>query len=148
MRFVEVALGGWDTHQGNFVRVPERCSILDRGYATLLEDLHRRGLLDETVVVLATEFGRTPNINQNVGRDHYPKAFSGVLAGGGIRGGQVYGAKDGEGREVVENQVLIPDFNATIGYALGLPLDHVLYSPSRRPFTVAHKGTPVMELFS
>ena len=137
VRFVEVSLGGWDTHQGNFVRVPERCDILDRGLATLLEDLHRRGLLDETLVVVATEFGRTPDINQNVGRDHYPKAFSCMLAGGGVKGGTIYGKTDKEGREVAENKVMVPDLNATIGYGLGLPLDHVLYSPSKRPFTVA-----------
>jgi hypothetical protein len=148
VRFVEVSLGGWDTHQGNFVRVPERCDILDRGLATLLEDLHRRGLLDETLVVVATEFGRTPDINQNVGRDHYPKAFSCMLAGGGVKGGTIYGKTDKEGREVVENKVLVPDLNATIGYGLGLPLDHVLYSPSKRPFTLAHDGQPFPEIFA
>jgi hypothetical protein len=148
VRFVEVTLGGWDTHQGNFVRVPERCDILDRGLATLLEDLHRRGLLDETLVVVATEFGRTPTINQNVGRDHYPKAFSCMLAGGGVKGGTIYGKTDKEGREVVEDKVMVPDLNATIGYGLGLPLDHVLYSPSKRPFTIAHDGQPVPQVFA
>ena len=147
VRFVEVQLGGWDTHQTNFVRVPERCNILDRGMSTLIADLELRGLLNDTLIVLTTEFGRTPRINQNVGRDHYPKAFSGVLAGGGIKGGQVYGKTDETGEEVVENKVLPPDFNATIAYALGVPLDHVLYSPSKRPFTVAHKGKPITQLF-
>jgi hypothetical protein len=97
---------------------------------------------------LATEFGRTPTINQNAGRDHYPKAFSGFLAGGGIKGGQAYGKTDEGGANVIENKVTIPDFNATIAYALGLPLGQVVYSPSRRPFTIADKGLPLTHLFA
>ena len=146
VRFVEVQLGGWDTHQNNFSRVPERCAILDQALSALLDDLSKRGLLEETLVVLATEFGRTPNINVNDGRDHYPKAFSCMLAGGGIRGGQVWGKTDEEGREVIENKVEIPDFNATIAYALGLPLDEIIYSPTRRPFTLSDKGQPLTQL--
>ena len=148
VRFVEVSLGGWDTHVANFVKVPENCATLDAGLANLIGDLHARGLLDETLVVLCSEFGRTPTINQNVGRDHYPKAFSGIMAGGGIAGGQTYGKTDKEGREVVEGKVQIPDFNATIAYALGLPLNQVIYSPSKRPFTIADKGKPLTHLFS
>jgi hypothetical protein len=148
VRFVEVSLGGWDTHTGNFVRVPELCDTLDRALATLIGDLSARGLLDETLVVLTSEFGRTPTINQNVGRDHYPKAFSGIMAGGGVKGGFTYGKTDKEGREVEENKVLIPDFNASIAYALGLPLNQVVYSPSKRPFVVADKGQPILDLFA
>jgi hypothetical protein len=147
VRFVEVTLGGWDTHQNNFVRVPERAEILDQALGTLLGELSRRGILDQTLVVLATEFGRTPRINQNVGRDHYPKAFSCLLAGGGIKGGQAYGKTDARGEEVVENRLEVPDFNATIAYALGLPLAKIITSPSRRPFTVAHKGKPATSIF-
>ena len=148
VRYVEVNLGGWDTHQNNFVRVPEQAGYLDQGLAALLRDLETRGMLDETLIVLATEFGRTPTINQNAGRDHYPKAFSGFLAGGGIQGGQVYGKTDEGGANVIENKVTIPDFNATIAYALGLPLGQVVYSPSRRPFTIADKGLPLTHLFA
>jgi len=148
VRFVEVSLGGWDTHTANFVRVPELCETLDKGLSSLLQDLNSRGLLEETLVVLTSEFGRTPTINQNVGRDHYPKAFSAVLAGGGIAGGTTYGKTDKEGREVVENKVQIADFNATIAYALGLPLDQIIYSPSKRPFTIADKGQPLMPVFA
>jgi uncharacterized protein (DUF1501 family) len=114
----------------------------------LLADLNARGLLNETLVVLASEFGRTPDINQNVGRDHYPKAFSAIMAGGGIKGGQVYGKTDKEGREVIENKVEVPSINASIAFALGLPLDQVIYSPSKRPFTIADKGQPITELFA
>lgn len=148
VRFVEVSLGGWDTHNDNFVRVPEQCATLDKALAALLGDLSTRGMLDDTLVVLTTEFGRTPKINQNEGRDHYPKAFSSILAGGGIRGGQIYGKTDKGGHEVVENKVSPPDFNATIAYALGLPLDQVLFSPSKRPFTIADKGQPLTQLFA
>ncbi|MCB1230914.1 MAG: DUF1501 domain-containing protein [Verrucomicrobiae bacterium] len=148
VRFVEVGLGGWDTHQANFVRVPERCDILDRGIAALTADLERRGMLNDTLIVVASEFGRTPQINQNAGRDHYPKAFSALLLGGGIVGGRRYGKTDETGENVVEGHIYPPDFNATIGYALGLPLNQVLYSPSKRPFTVAHDGQPLAQLFA
>ena len=148
LRFAEVSLSGWDTHTANFVKVPELCKTLDRALAALLADLHTRGLLRETLVVLATEFGRTPNINQNAGRDHYPQAFSCLLAGGGIKGGFVYGKTDKEGRKVAADAVKVTDFNATLAYALGLPLDKIVHSPSDRPFTVADKGKPVLGVFA
>lgn len=149
VRFIEVDYDGWDTHTDNFTRVAEKGAILDRALAALLADLSERGLLDETLVVLATEFGRTPEIvtDRNNGRNHYPKAFSCLLAGGGIRGGQKYGKTDEEGREVIEDQVTVPDFNATIAYALGLPLKENVYSPTKRPFTVADDGEPLTQLF-
>ena len=148
VRFVEVSLGGWDTHASHFVRMPLLCSPFDRALAALLGDLHTRGLLRETLVVVATEFGRTPDVNANVGRDHHPKAFSALLAGGGVKGGFVHGQTDKEAREIVDGDVTIPDFNATIAHALGLPLDRVVFSPSKRPFTVADKGKPVLEVFA
>ncbi len=148
VRFVEVSLGGWDTHQNNFERVPQRADILDRAMSALIQDLSSRGLLNDTLIVLATEFGRTPKINQNNGRDHYPKAFSCMLAGGGIKGGTVYGSTNEKGTEVASNPVSIPDFNATIAYALGLPQDEIIYAPSGRPFTVADKGRPITSIFA
>ncbi len=146
VRFVEVSLGGWDMHQDIYARLPEKISELDKALGALLGDLERRGLLSDTLVVLTSEFGRTPKINQNSGRDHYPKAFSSALWGGGVKGGQIYGKTD-KGIEVTENKVNVPDLNATIGYALGLPLDQVLFSPTKRPFTVADKGQPLTSLF-
>ena len=148
VRFVEVSSGGWDTHQNNFDRIQERATELDQALGMLLADLSARGLLEDTLVVLATEFGRTPKINQNTGRDHYPKAFSCLLAGGGIKGGIVHGATDDQGGEVVDGEVSIPDFNATIAHALGLPQDEVIMSESGRPFTVASKGKPIVGLFA
>jgi len=147
VRHVEVTFGSWDTHNANFTRVPELADELDAALSTLLQDLQSRGLLEETLVVLATEFGRTPEINANDGRDHHAPGFSCVLAGGGVRGGQVWGATDENGHKVVEGSVSVPDFNATIAYALGLPMDTVLYSPSKRPFTVVDKGQPVTQIF-
>ena len=147
VRFVEVTSGGWDTHTNNFTSVQDKAAELDQALSTLLDDLESKGLLDETLVVVATEFGRTPEINSNDGRDHSPTGFSCLLAGGGIAGGQVYGATDEDGKYATENEVEVPQFNATIAHALNLPLDEIVMSPSGRPFTVAHKGKPVMDLF-
>jgi hypothetical protein len=148
VRFVEVDFGGWDTHTDNFRRVADHSAVLDKALSALLSDLEYRGMLDDTLVVLATEFGRTPDIvaDRN-GRNHYPKAFTCLLAGGGVRGGQVHGKTDNEGREVIEDAVTVPDFNATIAYALGLPLDKEVISPTKRPFKVADDGTPLTCLF-
>jgi uncharacterized protein (DUF1501 family) len=149
VRFVEVVNDGWDTHADNFDRMSDLCPPVDRALSALLADLDARGLLEDTLVVLATEFGRTPRINTGRnGRDHYPKAFTCLLAGGGIQGGLKYGKTDAEGHEVIEDMVTVEDFNATIAYALGLPTDHEMYSPSGRPFKVAHKGIPVKALFT
>ena len=150
VRFIEVGNGGWDTHSDNFERVAEKSAVLDQALAALLDDLSSRGLLDSTLVVLATEFGRTPTIqtNRNNGRNHYPQAFSCLLAGGGIKGGMRYGKTDDEGREVIENQVSVPSFNATIAHALGIDLEKKTMSPTLRPFTVADKGKPILDLFA
>jgi hypothetical protein len=148
VRHVEVTLGGWDTHTNNFQAVENLAGTLDKALGALLKDLERRGMLDETMVVLCTEFGRTPYVNENDGRDHYPKAFSALIAGGGVKGGTVHGQTNEMGTEVVEGKCSVPDFNATIAYGLGLPLDQIIYSPSKRPFTVADKGQPILPLFS
>jgi uncharacterized protein (DUF1501 family) len=147
VRFVEVGNGGWDMHQEIYSRLPEKIADLDQALGALLADLDARGLLGETLVVLTTEFGRTPKINPNAGRDHYPKAFTSVLWGGGVKGGYVHGKTD-KGIEVTEAKMSVPDFNASIAYALGLPLDQVLFSPNKRPFTLADKGQPVPALFA
>ncbi len=148
VRFVEVVSEGWDTHNQNFEAMEELCPPLDQTVSTLLADLDARGLLDETLVVLATEFGRTPRIvAERLGRNHHPQAFTCLMAGGGVRGGQVYGETNETGEEIAHGEVDVKDFNATIAYALGLPNDHELFSPSGRPFTVADRGTPVTDLF-
>ncbi len=148
VRYVEVMSDGWDTHADNFDRLADLTPTIDQALSALLADLDARGLLRETLVVLATEFGRTPDIDEDQGRNHYPKAFSCLLAGGGVRGGQRYGSTDAEGREVTSDPVSIQDFNATIAHATGLPLDYVVTSPSGRPFKVADKGSPITSIFA
>ncbi len=149
VRFVEVQLGGWDTHYDNFAGVEGRCQEFDQAYAALLTDLEARGKLKDTLVVVATEFGRTPEINSEHkdGRDHHPSAFSCVLAGGGIKGGVKHGLTDSSGSKVKEGLVTVQDFNATIAYSLGLPYDLVMMSPTKRPFKIADQGKPITTLF-
>jgi len=147
VRFVEVQTGGWDMHTGVDAAMKTTGGNMDMVFATLLTDLKARGLLDSTLVVLGSEFGRTPRINENRGRDHYPKVFSTVFAGGGVKGGFVYGSSDKEGREVTDKQVTVPDFIATVGAAMGLPVEKVTFSPSGRPFTVGDKGKVIADIF-
>lgn len=149
VRFVEVQLGGWDTHYDNFAGVAGRCAEFDQAYAALITDLAKSGRLKETLVVVATEFGRSPEIqtDHNEGRDHHPGAFSCLLAGGGIKGGTKHGLTDASGSKVKEGMVTVQDFNATIAHALALPYDTVVMSPSQRPFKLADKGVPVTTLF-
>ena len=148
VRFVEVGCPGWDTHVDNFNKIADPCRALDEGLSALLGDLQSRGLLRDTLVVVASEFGRTPAISNTQGRGHHPAAFSSVLFGGGVRAGSVHGSTDPTGAQVTSQRVTIPDFNATIAHALGLPLQQITLSPSGRPFTVAHKGKPVTGLFA
>jgi hypothetical protein len=150
VRFIEVELGGWDTHYDNFTGVAGRCAEFDQAYAALITDLDKKGLLEETLVVVSTEFGRSPEIKteHQDGRDHHPSAFSCLLAGGGVKGGVKYGESDASAAKVKQGVVSIPDFNATIAYALGLPFETVIMSPSKRPFKIADKGQPVTSLFA
>lgn len=153
VRFVEVSLGGWDTHYDNFANVEARAKVLDQGFSTLVADLEERGLLESTLVVIATEFGRTPRIvtEHSNGRDHHPACFSAVMAGGGIAGGQKYGESDKSGARVAKDPVTIQDFNATIAYSLGINHAQVVSSPSGRPFRMggAEKelGNPITSIF-
>lgn len=150
VRCVEVTCGGWDMHSNiyNGSSLPARAAVLDKAVGNLLQDLKDRGLLEETLVVLTTEFGRSPVINYNAGRDHHPAVFSAMLAGGGIRGGQLYGSSDAGGHSVDQDGVAPAAFNATIATALGLPLEQIVKSPQGRPFKVAHDGKPVEKLLT
>ncbi len=147
VRVIEVHSGGWDMHNDVIGSLDSRMPAFDQALSTLLEDLEAKGLLETTMVVVASDFGRTSKINDRAGRDHQPAAFSTVFAGGGIRGGQVYGKTDDEGRRVAENKVKVEDFHATIGYGLGIDLKDPIYSPSGRPFVFGNHGTPVTDLF-
>lgn len=146
VRFIEVNLGGWDFHVDIYDRFPRKMAELDKAMSMLLTDLKQKNLLDTTMVVLGTEFGRTPKINQNSGRDHHPGVFSGVLAGGGIKGGQFYGTSDEDGFSPDLDAVAVADFNATIAYAMGIDTKQELIAPSGRPFKVAHDGEPIRKL--
>lgn len=160
VRFVEVVSGGWDMHNDLWNEIPRTGGELDQALASLIDDLKAEGLFEKTIIAVGTEFGRTPIINANGGRDHHPRAFSTMFAGGGITGGQVYGKTDAKGIAVEENPVEPKDFNATIAHAMGLDLNKVVYAPSGRPFLVAghtvdpatkgiiSEGKPIMQLFS
>ena len=150
VRFIEVEFGGWDNHNDIYMatNLIEKTAQLDQAVTALLNDLQQRGLLSKTLVVVATEFGRTPKINQNAGRDHHPGAFSCVLAGAGIKGGQIIGHTDSSGRSVEDGQALPQDLNATIASACGLPLDKEFISGAGRPFRIADRGKPIAAVLS
>ncbi len=146
--FVEVNLGGWDTHQDNFDRVKRLSQQVDPAVSALIGDLKDRGLLETTLLVWMGEFGRTPRINTRgakPGRDHYPRAWSLVLAGGGIRGGQVIGKTDKEGASVIERPVSALDFLATVCKVLGIDPDKQNQTPIGRPIRIVDKGHTVLK---
>jgi hypothetical protein len=154
--FIEVTLSSapgapnnWDTHQQNFEQVKKLCEVLDPAWATLLEDLSQRGLLDTTLVVWMGEFGRTPQINPQGGRDHFPNAWSTVLAGGGIKGGVVHGKTSPDGMTVKDNPVSVPNFLATVAKAVGVDPTKQNMSNVGRPIRIADAGSkPIREVLS
>jgi len=146
--FVEVTLSGvannmnlgWDTHQNNFDSVKRLSEVLDPAWAALMDDLKNRGLLDTTLIVWMGEFGRTPRINPQQGRDHFPNAWSTVLAGGGIKGGQVIGKTSPDGMTVSVRPVTVPDFLATVCTALGIDPLKQNASNVGRPIRIVDKA--------
>jgi hypothetical protein len=150
--FVEVALGGedgglgWDTHNNNFEQVKKLSAQLDAGWAALLADLADRGMLESTLVVWMGEFGRTPAINENKGRDHFTAAWSVVLAGGGVRGGQAYGKTSPDGTTVAENPVTVPDLLATVCKAVGVNPEKQNVTGGRPIRIVEKGGRPIQPL--
>jgi hypothetical protein len=144
--FVEVTLPGWDTHGQNFTAVQRLSGILDPAWGALMRDLKERGLLDTTLIVWMGEFGRTPKINQANGRDHFPNAWSAVLAGGGIKGGQAVGKTSKDGMTVADRPVSVPDLLATVCRALGVDPDKQNPSDQGRPIRIVDKGRPITEI--
>ena len=147
--FVEVNMGGWDLHQNCFQTQRDgHLPVLDRGFSALITDLKQRGMLDDTIVVWMGEFGRTPRINQNAGRDHWAASWANVVAGGGLKNGQVIGATDADGLRVADgSRSFLPgDVWATVAYAMGIPLNTVHTSKRGRPMKLANGGTPIREL--
>ncbi len=144
--FVEVVMKGWDTHDDIFRRVKELCGVLDHGMSALIDDLSQRGLLESTLVIWMGDFGRTPRINEKGGRDHFPACSTVVLAGGGIKGGQVVGATDPDGAGVIDRPVTVPDLYRTIAQSLGVDGDKQRIAPSGRPIKTVDGGTSVAGL--
>jgi hypothetical protein len=149
---VNVNLGGWDNHQNIFSTLHTtagagRADVLDKGFAALIEDLNERGMLKNTVVLFNTEFSRTPRINQNGGRDHYPRAWSIALGGGSIKGGQVYGKLDEGGENVKDKKVTVNDIFATVYKALGLDPASQVRDNIGRPLAIAgDSAKPIADL--
>jgi hypothetical protein len=154
--FVEVSLAsaenvilGWDTHLNNFDGVQRLCAILDPAWSALMEDLQARGLLETTLIVWMGEFGRTPKINGNRGRDHWANSWSTVLAGGGIKGGQVVGKTSKNGMDVKERPVRVEDFLATIALALGIDIRKQNHSNVGRPIRIVEPtARPIEEVLA
>lgn len=147
VRFVQVNRGGFDTHSNNFPAMRNHGSIMDPALAALIEDLANDGMLDKTLVIMLSEFGRTPRVNDQAGRDHWAAVFSAFLAGGGLRGGQVYGSSDEDGFEPKDNPVPVPNLHATVCHALGINPDKEVMTPLQRPMKLVDNGQPLVELF-
>jgi hypothetical protein len=146
---VEISLGGWDTHNATFNAHATRLQpTLDKAMGTLVKDLVDRGMWESTVLVWMGEFGRTPRINQNNGRDHWARCWSVVVGGGAIKGGQVYGSTDQDGMAVAENPVRVGDLFATIYRALGIDPNTQIRDNIGRPFALAapFNGTPAQPI--
>ena len=149
VRFIEVQYGGWDMHNDVFGNLETKAQVLDQGLSSLLKDLDARGLLSETMVVVASEFGRSPEVKAGrVGRDHHPSSFSALMAGGGIKEGYVHGKSDERAHYVEEDGVSMQDLNATIAHAMGISTSKIIYSPSGRPFKIAHDGKVIRQILS
>lgn len=145
--FVEVTLDGWDTHQDNFDRVKQLSGQVDAAYAGLISDLKDRGLLESTLIVCQGEFGRTPNINGNNGRDHWPNSWAVALAGGLVKTGTVIGKTNAGGTEVTERPTSVPDLIATVARAVGVDPKKQNMSNVGRPIRVAAPDAkPIQEL--
>lgn len=151
--FIEVSLGtgstsvGWDTHADNFNAVKDLSKILDDGWGTLMRDLEDHGLLETTTILWMGEFGRTPSINPTAGRDHFPNAWTSVLAGGGVTGGQAYGATSDDGQEVVDGKIGVQDLLSTLCKAIGLGSSPSNLAPSGRPIPIS-EGRAIQEVLA
>lgn len=145
-RFVQVQHEGWDSHVDNFTTHDRLLGELDWGMSALVDDLAQRGLLKNTVVLAMGEFGRSPRINKNSGRDHHAIAFSAALAGGRLRPGVVHGQTDYKGIAVVKDQVAIPDLLATVLGAVAIDARKQIFTPANKPVQLIDKGTPVAQL--
>ena len=148
VRFVTVNYGGWDHHAKIFQKSRQEIAGVRRGFSALIEDMHTRGLLADTLVLCFGEFGRTPKINKDAGRDHWGPAASLLFAGAGVKGGNVVGATDKQGAYVTRRPVPPADVACTVYEALGIDPHKHLLTPDGRPVEILDGGETVKELFA
>jgi len=148
VRFVTLSYGGWDMHQKIRDNMTRTLPPFDQAFAALITDLEQRGLLASTLVMVSSEFGRTPKINNDAGRDHWPKVFSVVLAGGGIRAGQVYGSSDAIAAEPADRALSIEDLATTVYHCLGIVAEKELMAPGNRPIEIVDGGSVRKDLLA
>jgi len=147
-RFITMTYGGWDMHNNIEGSMNSQMPAFDQAFATLINDLDSRGLLDSTLVCVCSEFGRTPKINATAGRDHWPKVFSVVLAGGGIKRGQIYGSSNATASEPETDELTVQDWATTIYHCLGIVADKELMAPGDRPIEIVNGGKVRQELLA
>ncbi len=148
VRFVTLTYGGWDHHDNIQGQMSGQVPAFDKGFATLIQDLDSRGLLDSTLVCVCSEFGRSPKINQTAGRDHWPKVFSTILAGGGIKRGLVFGSSNSTASEPEEDPLTVEDWATTIYKCMGIVADKELMAPGNRPIEIVNGGKVRNELMT
>ena len=144
--FVTLSYGGWDTHGQNFASLKKQLPPLDRAIANLVQDLHDRGMADDVVTVMWGEFGRTPKVNMNAGRDHWSPVMSAMVAGGGLKMGQMVGASTAKGERPKDNPITVPQLMSTLYGAIGIDPSQTFANGSGRPMYVLDDRQPVKEL--
>ena len=148
VRLVTLTYGGWDMHNQITSSMKNQMPSLDQALHQLIVDLEQRGMLDSTLVLLSSEFGRTPKINQTAGRDHWPKVFSVMLAGGGIKGGTVYGASNSTASEPEYDPVSPEDLATTVYHQMGIVADKELMAPGDRPIEIVDGGKVIRPILA
>jgi hypothetical protein len=148
VRFVSVTYGGWDMHTNIGAGITNTLPFFDQAYSALITDLEQRGMLDSTLVMISSEFGRTPKINLNAGRDHWPRVFSVVFAGGGFKKGLIYGASDATGADVDEKPLSVENLAATLYNQIGIDPNLKLQTEDKRPVSLVYNGTIVEDLLA
>jgi hypothetical protein len=148
VRFVQVNRGGFDVHMNAFPAMENHGEIMDPALAALISDLAASGMLAKTLIITLSEFGRTPKINKDAGRDHHASVFSALIAGGGIKGGMVIGSSDEDGYKPKDRPVEVPDIHSTVCHALGINPAKEVATPLQRPLKLVDGGTPVTELLA
>ena len=148
VRFISTTYGGWDHHSNINQEFHRQMPPFDKAFAALINDLEQRKLLDSTLIMVSSEFGRTPKINTNQGRDHWPKCFSVVLAGGGIKKGLIYGSSDSTGAEPADSPVTVEMLAATVYRQLGIDFDRRLMAPGNRPIDIVRNGKVIDDIIA